>query len=381
VTDQSRGPSADAARMRVDSADYELCWPRALLVRELTDIRDTEDPSRRHGMVERLLEEAFLGDTPKEDYEKSASGPGRSVSASLRYDFITTLIDYAPRLRKHREPTPYWSARNNSTGKTPVQRPLAQVRRDFTQLIYSMEDDGYFRRAFPASCVDGPHGLDVDPETVLADRLGKSGLWPLTPSEWDDDTFFDLIEVFHDLAARPRTRTYHSWNNCGWHFDDYATDIGRALYRWRINQLLATSTLNLRLADIGDDIGRLVRTVDDARSDLIDQALRTTEPNVAEQVAHAIALFRSRGATAHDQRSAIIALAGILEPRRDLIREQLGRPDESALFMVANKFAIRHQGDGQQGDYDPIFLDWIFWWYLATVELTDRLLARNVNGS
>ena len=28
-------------------------------------------------------------------------------------------------------------------------------------------------------------------------------------------------------------------------------------------------------------------------------------------------------------------------------------------------------------DYDPIFLDWIFWWYLATVELIDRLLARS----
>jgi hypothetical protein len=32
--------------------------------------------------------------------------------------------------------------------------------------------------------------------------------------------------------------------------------------------------------------------------------------------------------------------------------------------------------DRQRGDYDPVFLDWVFWWYLATVELTDRLLAR-----
>jgi len=39
-------------------------------------------------------------------------------------------------------------------------------------------------------------------------------------------------------------------------------------------------------------------------------------------------------------------------------------------------FAIRHRRRGQQADYDPVFLDWIFWWYLATVELTARLLAR-----
>lgn len=38
----------------------------------------------------------------------------------------------------------------------------------------------------------------------------------------------------------------------------------------------------------------------------------------------------------------------------------------------------RHVGGKhrQQGDYDPAFLDWIFWWYLAAIELTDRILAR-----
>ena len=28
-----------------------------------------------------------------------------------------------------------------------------------------------------------------------------------------------------------------------------------------------------------------------------------------------------------------------------------------------------------RADYDPAFLDWVFWWDLATVELTDRILA------
>lgn len=28
-----------------------------------------------------------------------------------------------------------------------------------------------------------------------------------------------------------------------------------------------------------------------------------------------------------------------------------------------------------RGEYDEAFLDWIFWWYLATVELTNRLIA------
>jgi hypothetical protein len=38
--------------------------------------------------------------------------------------------------------------------------------------------------------------------------------------------------------------------------------------------------------------------------------------------------------------------------------------------------AIRHQDTKQHPDYDPMFLDWIFWSYLSTIELSDRLLAR-----
>jgi hypothetical protein len=30
------------------------------------------------------------------------------------------------------------------------------------------------------------------------------------------------------------------------------------------------------------------------------------------------------------------------------------------LFQIANEFSIRHSSAGQQGDYDPAFLDWVF---------------------
>lgn len=109
---------------------------------------------------------------------------------------------------------------------------------------------------------------------------------------------------------------------------------------------------------------------------LLDRARHARSPGIADRVAHATTLFRGREASEHDKRSAIVTLAGILEERRDLIRTKIGRKDEGALFSIANQFALRHQGRGQHGDYDPAFLDWIFWWYLATVELTDRLQDR-----
>jgi hypothetical protein len=65
----------------------------------------------------------------------------------------------------------------------------------------------------------------------------------------------------------------------------------------------------------------------------------------------------------------------LLEERRALIKDDLGGKDEGALFQIANGFDLRHRRAGQRGEYDEAFLDWIFWWYLATVELTNRLIA------
>ncbi|MGW2214132.1 hypothetical protein ACWCSD_04020 [Nonomuraea sp. NPDC001684] len=114
---------------------------------------------------------------------------------------------------------------------------------------------------------------------------------------------------------------------------------------------------------------------DDARSELIHQVLHTPAPDITHRVEHAIALFRSRSTSLESKRSAIVTLAGILEERRQLIRDGIGKPDDGALFEIANRFALRHRRADQFGDYDPAFLDWIFWWYLATVELTSRLIV------
>ncbi|MFE6229500.1 hypothetical protein ACFVQZ_36445, partial [Streptomyces sp. NPDC057854] len=77
-----------------------------------------------------------------------------------------------------------------------------------------------------------------------------------------------------------------------------------------------------------------------------------------------------------EKKSAVVTLAGVLEIERNLLEEKLLSKDEGALFTIANKFAIRHQRADQQPDYDDAYLDWIFWWYLATVELVRSLRQR-----
>ena len=88
---------------------------------------------------------------------------------------------------------------------------------------------------------------------MLAERLGVADLWPLHPDAWDEDTFFGLIEVFHDLAVRPRDRHMHSYNGCGWHYSGFAIGSGtatklasitwtnRVVELWEITGLAASS--------------------------------------------------------------------------------------------------------------------------------------------
>jgi hypothetical protein len=80
--------------------------------------------------------------------------------------------------------------------------------------------------------------------------------------------------------------------------------------------------------------------------DLPEKALQTARPETVDRVQHAIALFRCRKAAVEERRSAVITLVGILGERRDLLKAELLSKDEIALFLIANKFAIRHQGAG-----------------------------------
>jgi hypothetical protein len=374
-------PAVGAVGNSFDSADYELRWPAQLVAREMAALRVGGKVRERREQIEFLLEEVFLGDVPVLDFAAASrpqvlsdpwgvepSGASGDEDANA---FLDRLMMYLPALHEHHEPAPYWPARHGKSRAGALKTTAAQR---FAAMIGDLHKRGYFGRSLPLTCVDDYEG--VNESDVLAERLQVPDLWPLKPDTWDDGTFYGLIEVFHDLAVRPRSRMHHDYSGCGWHYDSFSIDTGRALYRWRVNQLLGWADLPLRLAEAGEDKGRLVRVVDDGRAALLERALQSSDRGVTERVSHAVAQFRARAATEHSKRSAVLTLTGILEERRELIRDKIGKKDEGALFTIANEFAIRHQRRGQQGDYDAIFLDWIFWWYLGTIELTEQLLAR-----
>jgi hypothetical protein len=364
-----------------DPDDFELRWPPQLFIDEAKRLRDRKGSNSWTSDVEWLLTEAFVSTEPAEVFSRLPSGDwGEPTHYTEHEQWLSQLIQEAATWPEPGTRKPYWSAR--TTGRTSSARlEFRDIKRGFLQLMDQFKADGYLVHAFGQGCVDAD-GPSPDPAAILSRRLGYAVEWPPRQPRagWTLDQFCDLVEVFHDLVARPSTRWYHDYSGCGWHYSTFATGPARRLYRWRVNRLLAASTLGLRLAEDGEDLGRLVRVEPTGLEDLAQKALAAAPPETAHRVWHAIALFRSRTASVEECRSAVITLAGILEERRDLLKAELLTKDEGALFQIANAFAIRHQRAGQRGDYDRAFLDWLFWWYLGTVNLTDQLLARQASG-
>jgi hypothetical protein len=380
----------DDDAVSLDLSNYELLWPTSLFVSEGERILHSRNSSWEDRAIW-LITEALAGTTAVADFDEVPRNTGVTdhnpwtsepfdtglKTGMDRHEWFTELVSRAPELRHAAAPRPYWPQRRGSglshDGSTP-----RDTRRDFARIIGEFADSGYLVEVFGEECVDDPNDLP-DASEVIDRRLGIPNLWPLDPQTWDEDTFYGLIEVFHDLVSRPRMRRFHNWNMCGWHHSEFHNGPARVLYRWKVNQLLHEAGIEYELAAEGEDLGRLVAITDDARSQLVHRALNDSAPDITTRIRHAIALFRGRGTSVESKRSAIVTLAGILEERRALIKEQISKPDEGALFEIANRYDLRHRRADQRGDYDEAFFDWIFWWYLATVELTNRLIAsRNV---
>lgn len=390
---------------RQPGPDYTLQWPRELLVYE-AKVLDTSHARSQPGWTDQvvlLLEEAFVSDQPGIDFQAgdfvqvpaiwpdtkleaavSVSQLASEIHQSRQEQFLHHLIRAAVHFREQGSLRPYYPARNGPTppgSSVKAGQRLASAKQAWAALVNDLLNRGYLDRTLTRPCVDAETASNdqvADLDTVLSDRLSGEHLWRKTPDTWSEDEFFGMVEVVHDLVARPRHRRYHSYGNCGWHYSVFAVYPAQILYRWTVNPLLRRHGLDLELAKSGEDVGRLIHTPADDRADLLQ---RLAEPQATggpagDSVAHATALFRSRTATREDKRSACIALAGVLETRRTLLKTELLSGDEGALFQIANQFDVRHRKADQRSDYDDAYLDWLFWWYLATIDLTNQILAR-----
>jgi hypothetical protein len=273
---------------------------------------------------------------------------------------------------------PYYSQRAGR-GPASASLDLSDVKRLFKSIFEQLETEGYFQEYLGYYCVDsgfcpGILGTDLQAELLLS--LRKPDLWPVHEriDWWDEDDLFDMIEFLFDHISKPTERQLHSYSNCGWHCTKFDQEAGQFEYREKLTRILRAYDSGFELTGQGEVVG----VAPSGFEPLLDAALPHSDTqNVQARVAAAIQKFRRHRSSIQDRKDAVRDLVDVLEFLRPQIKVALLTQDESDLFNIANNFGIRHHRTGQKVNYDkPIWLSWMFYFYLTTIHASVRLIER-----
>jgi hypothetical protein len=273
---------------------------------------------------------------------------------------------------------PYYSIR---TGKNPHAKVDLPVLLRWFQDVYKLFlRDDYFQEAFGYECVDAgkiPGKLGEDIEAQMFRILRKLNLWPIQDkcSEYSEDDLFDVMEFLHDYISKPLEGIYHSWNECGWHYQTFDQETGRLEFQTEINKILCDYNDGYELSKDGEILALAGGGLDY----LFQAGVPEHDPeNIELRVNAATLKFRRHRSSIEDRRDAVRDLADVLEFLRPKLKKVITSKDESDLFNIANNFGIRHHNESQKTDYDKsIWYSWMFYYYLATIHASLRLIEKH----
>jgi hypothetical protein len=198
--------------------------------------------------------------------------------------------------------------------------------------------------------------------------------------EFDEPTLFAVIELLWDLISAPREDggRLHSYMECGWHYTMFDKAKGQREWQDAVNSVLMFFDEGFELSDRGE-VQRLGEHG-------LAEIMTATVPKSAkraniDKIADAVRRFRSGRSSRKDRQGAVEDLVKVLEFFRPQVKQHMFRKDEDRLFEIANEFALRHHNQRQKADYDPAWLSWMFYLYLATIHLVLRLIEREGNQS
>lgn len=268
----------------------------------------------------------------------------------------------------------YFSVR---TGKiSPNHEVNFEVLKKLFLVNYKkLETEGYFQKYFGIDCTDGfiegELGSEID--AIIFVNLRKENLYPIIKNlpDYTEDDLFDILEFLHDHCSKGLDGHYHSWNQCGYHYENFNDFEGQKYFRDLFNPILKEFQNGYEISDNGE----ILILSETGLSNLFDADIHTNDnENVTERINAAITKFRRHKSTLDDRRAAVRELADVLEFLKPDIKKTLNRKDENDLFNIANNFGIRHHNADQQTEYDKaIWYSWIFYFYLATLHTVLRL--------
>lgn len=251
--------------------------------------------------------------------------------------------------------------------------PLSDVKELFLRVYTQLCKDGYFVENFGFYCVDDGDvpGKVVDPELEILLSIRKRHLWPieLWIVHYQEDDFFDIIEFLYQYISKPIDGTFHSWNNCGMHWETFNKSEGQVLFISKINEILSHYDKPYLLSANGE----ILEKPEKGFEPIFNEDIPSTDINIRDRINSAILAFRRYGSTIDDRRQAVRDLADVLEYLRPKAKEFISTADENDLFNIANNFGIRHHNEKQKTNYDAnIWLSWMFYLYLSTIHVVLR---------
>ena len=212
------------------------------------------------------------------------------------------------------------------------------------------ENEGYFQKYLGKECVDngfiaGELGYDLEGAFLFA--LRKDYLFPIWQQVdvYSEEDVFDVIEFLYDHCAKPTKRSYHDWNGCGWHCEEYDELAGKKEFREKINKILELYSEGFELSSSGE----VLALAETGLEGLFEAPIPTADPeNIEKRIEAAKIKWRRHRATWDDRKEAIRELADVLEYLRPQLKKVLETEDENDLFNIANNFGIRHHNQKQK---------------------------------
>jgi hypothetical protein len=254
--------------------------------------------------------------------------------------------------------------------------PLPKIKEVFAGIFDELNEDGYFQEGFGYYCVDAGEvpGKIKSPVGDILLNLRKDNLWPIRShiEGYGEDDLFDIIEYLFHAVSKPLKGTFHSYNNCGMHWETFDKHEGQDIFRRRVNKMLE---LYERRFELSQD-GEILLRAEEGLEPIIDAKVPTSDDKVRSRVEAAVLSYRRHGSSVEDRRTAVRDLVDVLEYLRRDVKAHM-KDDEPDLFNIANNFGIRHHNQKQKTGYDQaLWLSWMFYVYLATIHLVVRKIEQ-----
>jgi len=269
----------------------------------------------------------------------------------------------------------YYSIR---TGKNKHLKglPLDQFKEVFLRQHNGLVADGYFDEYLGWWCVDQDDvpGKIKDIELEIMLKIRKRDLWLIDDhiEHYSEDDLFDIIEFLFQNVSKPIDGNYHSFGDCGMHWDTFNKKEGESEFRAKTNEILELYEHAFELSETGE----LLHKPEKGFEKIFEADVPTNDKNIQTRIDSAILRFRRHGSTLDDRRQSVRDLADVLEYLKPKIKSILTNKDESDLFNIANNFGIRHHNEKQKTDYDTsLWLSWMFYYYLSTIHVVLRKIG------